>query len=549
MKKLFNLKNIIFIMSIFIIILSLVVFIFYKKTTKIKTFDNDSYKFIYDDNWKITSSDKEKIILKNKKDGTLKINIITLDKENRYLSIEELIDNVIYDIENQNKEYKLISKKDSKVTEKKFNGYKYLYENNNSEVMMVVTKYSDKVLIFTFEATNKNFDILLDSVENIIYHFAFKSDKYTLSNQISIDTNKITYSDNTDLNKKIDKLDTYKIANNHCLVNYSIPNILENTDLATDSGYYYYKDNTGNIRLSVNVYNLNIYKYLDKDASTTIYSNYKSLTDDSDNYQNVSMILSEISKDDFKGYLYQVKYTKVSKDFISDKETKTDYEIYHMAFVLDKNHILIMELKGENINIPQKLVDNIKINSFKHYSSNIERVIEDNSFKMEMKQYEDYSTKKVNTIMITVPEKYRELDLGYNMYQYRFLGLNHDDNNNSYQYKVNYNFIISSSDDDIIRRINSLYSVYENNENYEAIHYQKDITLNGKTFNLYEGGYTTNDTLYGSKNQYDIFHVNVKTLVYKLESKGALVITVFGNNSEIDEEILNEISHFEIKNE
>lgn len=549
MKKLINIKNILLTISLLVIIFSFTVFIFYKKDTKIKSYNNDTYSFIYDDNWKVDVSNQNKIILKNKKDATLKIDIINLDSENQYLSIDELIDNVIYDVEIQNKDYKLVSKKTTKVTVNNYNGYKYLYEYKDSEVMLVITKYSDKLLIISFEASNKNFDILLDSVENIIYHFTFKSEKYSLSNQISLDTKKISYSNNDVLSSKIEKLDNYVIANNHCLINYSIPNIFQRFSLASDYGSFTYDGDEGRINLSVNIFNQNIYDYLDKDASNnTIYSNYKSMKDNPDKYKNVSNDLSEITKNNFNGYIYQVKYTNISEDFISKKEITTNYEIYHMVFALDKNHILIIELKGENIKIPQNLIDNININSFKHYSSNINRIIENNHFKMELQQYEDYLSRKINTLLITVPEKYYELDLGYNMYQYRFLGLNYDDNNDVYQYEVRYNFSISSNEEDNIKSVNSLYSVYNNNANYEPMQYQKEITLNGKNFQLYEGGYTKKDTLYGSKNRYDVFYVNIKTIIYKLETNGSLIITVFGNNVEIDENILKEISQFEINN-
>lgn len=547
MKKLVNLKNIIFIIAVFIILFSFVFFLFYKKEIKIKTFDNESYKFIYDDNWKVSSSNKDSITLKNKKNAMLNINIIDLDNESQYLSIDELIDNVTSDIESQNKDYKLVSKKDTKVTENNYNGYKYLYEYNDSEVMLVITKYSNKILIFTFEASNKNFDILLDSVENIIYHFTFKSETYALSNQINVDTKKISYSTNDNLNKEIDKLDSYDIATNHCLINYSLPNIFRRFILDTTSGYFIYDSDLGNMTLSVNIYNQNIYEYLDENASSgTIYSNYASLKDSPDKYQNISTNLSEITKNNFKGYIYQVKYTEISEKYLSKEEIKTNYEVYHMVFMLDKNHILIMQLRGENIKIPQKLIDNIEINSFKHYSSNINHIIENNQFAMDMQQYQDYTNEHIDNVSVIVPEQYQELDLGYNMYQYRFLGLNKDNNNGAFQYEIRYNLSVSSDNDANIKSVNLIYSAYNNYENFEPMQYQRDITINGKTFSLYEGGYTKRDTLYGSKNRRDTYHVNIKALIYKLETNGSLVIAIFGNDAEIDENMLSELTNFDV---
>ncbi len=547
MKKVFNLKNVLLLLAVVILSGSLVIFLTLKKKSQVNKYENDYYTFIYDRNWKVKTAKKDNVVLDNKKDAILNINIIELDSEQRYLSIDQLIDSVVYDIEKQNTDYKLISKKNTNVTKNNLDGYKYLYENKDNEVMLVVTKYSNKLLVFSYEATSKNFDIVLDSVESIIYNFNFKKEKYELSNKISVETKSLTYSSNDKLTKKISKTNNYDIASNHSLVNYSIPDIFEPISIATNLGYFTYSNDSDNISLSVNIYNQNIYDYLDKDKkSGSIYSDFSDITEDDEKYSNISKNLSEITKGNYKGYIYQVKYTIKSEDFITKKDVMKDYEIYYIVFALDKNHILLMELKGSNVKIPQDIIDNININSFKHYASNINRVIEDNHFKLLLQQKADYSSKVVNKIVVNVPEKYRERDLNLNMYETRLLGLNYDNNNSTYQYEIKYRLSTGDNYDSQISLVNSSYSLYSENDRFQPLEYKEDITLNNKIFSLYEGGYVKRDALYGSDNRYDTYHVNVKTLLYKIESKGTLVITISGNNAEIDNGMLEDLTNFEV---
>ena len=547
MKKVFNLKNVLLLLAVVILSGSLVIFLTLKKKSQVNKYENDYYTFIYDRNWKVKTAKKDNVVLDNKKDAILNINIIELDSEQRYLSIDQLIDSVVYDIEKQNTGYKLISKKNTKVTKNNLDGYKYLYENKDNEVMLVVTKYSNKLLVFSYEATSKNFDIVLDSVESIIYNFNFKKEKYELSNKISVETKSLTYSSNDKLTKKISKTNNYDIASNHSLVNYSIPDIFEPISISTNLGYFTYSNDSDNISLSVNIYNQNIYDYLDKDKkSGSIYSDFSDITEDDEKYSNISKNLSEITKGNYKGYIYQVKYTIKSEDFLTKKDVMKDYEIYYIVFALDKNHILLMELKGSNVKIPQDIIDNININSFKHYASNINRVIEDNHFKLLLQQKADYSSKVVNKIVVNVPEKYRERDLDLNMYETRLLGLNYDNNNSTYQYEIKYHLSTGDNYDSQISLVNSSYSLYSENDRFQPLEYKEDITLNNKIFSLYEGGYVKRDALYGSDNRYDTYHVNVKTLLYKIESKGTLVITISGNNAEIDNGMLEDLTNFEV---
>ena len=166
------------------------------KKINTKTFENNYYTFNYDTKWSITNKSNLMVKLKNDDKATLNVEIVQMDDEYKYSNISDFIDDILYDINDQNKEYKLISQKDSKITKSSYDGYKFLYESDSSQVMITIAKTGDKVIIFNYEAKNKYFDILLDSVQNIIYNFKLKPDTFDLSYKISVDTNNIAYSKN-----------------------------------------------------------------------------------------------------------------------------------------------------------------------------------------------------------------------------------------------------------------------------------------------------------------------------------------------------------------
>lgn len=141
----------------------------------------------------------------------LKIEIITLDKEYKYTDIDDLIDEIIYNVDEQNKNYKLISKQKDTFTKYEFKGYKLLYETEAEQTMIMTFKKSDKLIVASYEAKNKYFDMLLDSVQNIVYNFNTADETFELKNSIKKESSKISYSKSEDLDKIITKIKNMKL--------------------------------------------------------------------------------------------------------------------------------------------------------------------------------------------------------------------------------------------------------------------------------------------------------------------------------------------------
>lgn len=152
----------------FVLIISLIIATFIiiglvisNKKITFKEYKNDYYSLKYDTTWKIV--DKKDLSLKHKKSkATISIKYKELSSNYIDTNLRELISDIVYSIEEQNKDYKLIN------YEEIDNGYSYLYESGNNQVMVDIFKKDSVVLFFYYECDSKYFDIVLDSVDAIL---------------------------------------------------------------------------------------------------------------------------------------------------------------------------------------------------------------------------------------------------------------------------------------------------------------------------------------------------------------------------------------------
>ena len=72
-------------------------------------------------------------------------------------------------------------------------------------------------------------------------------------------------------------------------------------------------------------------------------------------------------------------------------------------------------------------------------------------------------------------------------------------------------------------------------------HYEKE-------YDVYFGGYTNNGAGFGQPTSTTSHYVNKKVLIHKLKTGGCLVIEVDGNNIEISEQLLNDLTNVDIMN-
>ena len=529
-----------FLIAIFVSVLGLVIVIkLADKTISIKTFTNDYYSFDFDSNWDINIISKKKVELNNTKKGKLIIELSEMEDEYKYSKISEFVDEILYDIHDQNKEYNLISQKEDKITKFGYDGYKLLYESDNTQVMVVVAKSGDKLILFDYEADNKYFDILLDSVQTIINGFELKHNTFDLSYKISVDTKDISYSKNDDLVYKIKSLKNYEIANSNYYVNYSIPDIFKTTSFDSKLGIFNYQDGNGRISLVVNVYNYNIYDYIDasKDYGN-VYSEYTYVKQNQDKYQNIIDGISEYNIGDYKGFIYKISYT--STGYITN-----EIDAYVIIIELNKNHILSIKVEGDNIKIPKELLNSIKINAIKNYSSYIISKKEENTISFELKQFVDYNYNNYETIKFNIPSKYKEIDNKNNIFTERYFGLNYDSNNEVYQYNIHYK-LFNLTKEYTINSLNTSLKSYQSYGNVKELSFVEERTINNQVYSVYDASYYKINKVYNGKNESNLCKVNVKILLHELESEGCFAIIIEGNDIEDYNTLFNELSNFEV---
>lgn len=158
-----------------ILILSFVIVLLFNinKSISIKTYSNYSFSVKYDSTWKVKDGNNELILTHKKSNGTLSIKVKELDVSYIDTNLNDLIKDIMYSVEEQNKEYKLISIDDN--VSDKYESYSYLYENNSDNVLVNVYKKDTKLVFVYYESNIEYFDIVLDSVDEIINSLDIKS--------------------------------------------------------------------------------------------------------------------------------------------------------------------------------------------------------------------------------------------------------------------------------------------------------------------------------------------------------------------------------------
>lgn len=529
-------------------VISIVVLLNLTNDSSIKEFKNNNYILKYDDTWKISSKEDKFIRLKHNKGSTINIEIVELQNEYKYSTIDEILDELLYDIEEQNKDYKLISKKEGNITKNNYNGYKLLYENGDSQAMVVIGKKSDKFIIFTYEATNDYFDILLDSVHNIIYDFDTVEQSFNLSHNLNVETKNIEYFESNAVKELLGKSTQYEIASNNYYVKYSIPSGFNAGSIDSTRGYFDFKGlENGSITISVNIYNKNIYEYLDKNQAVNVYSGfkmYKTGEDYSKFTESVDKFSSEYDSYIYKNSYYYDKAITYDKDFNSSNYSRLKENIVLM-YALDRNHLLLVEIKSSEVRIPKELIDMIKIESSENYSSFVVSEKENGYIISDLKRKKEYGSEEIEQIKLKIPDKYKETENGTNIYENRYYKLNYNEELEIYDYEVSYS--LTSKFSKLETQIDSINRFFpQSYGDYKYLVHSGKKEINGKEFQIYEGGYTElAGIMFTSVNRVR-YYANVKVLFYELSTGGYLVIKVEGNGVQISDEILNDLTDFEI---
>jgi len=197
--------------------------------------------------------------LKHGSDSVLEISIKSLLDDKKYNNLDSLIEEIEYGVAKQNEKYSLMAKEKSKVTMKNIECYKFLYEKDDKQVLVIGTKIDDKIVIFTYFSNNEYYDILLDSVYNIIHNFELNREKVVLETKINaIDITDVKWSGST----KVTETKEYELAYNHFIVNYKIPVQFKLTTFDNTLGLFRMSDEDNTISLTANIVNYNIMRGL-----------------------------------------------------------------------------------------------------------------------------------------------------------------------------------------------------------------------------------------------------------------------------------------------
>ena len=522
-------KNKKILLTIFIILsiitVGVIIFLGANKV-KIRDVTKDNYFVQYDNTWKIVKKEEKEIELKHKKSNSiLNIKINDLNEEKQYKTMDEILDNLLYNIQEENKDYKLIYKEKTKLTKNNMDGYKILFENEEKQAEIAFYKQGDKVIIFTYEASFEYFDILIDSVNNIIYSFGANEQKYDVVSNINLETTEITYTEQPDVDKLIDKTDEYQIANENYLVQYSIPDKFELQNYDSKYGNYRFRDM--NIQLKTSILKCNLYEYLDKENNLNIYDNY--------NLNNYNKEKEELNKfsDEPLGYIYKNNY------LTNNQITENIVIMYE----LNNNHIFVANISSDGIGITKKLVNMVKIIKSENIASNI--VIEKNEEKLigKLKKYTDNTREKTEEITLKLPEDYQEIDKNKNLYEERNYAVNYDNEKEIYEHEVKYQTISYSIEDELSILDNAINKDYGKYSEFEQIN---DITINNKVFKAYKRGYTEKSYAKDNNGNRYQYYVNEIVLLYELQDGRYLVIDLKNNNGEISNEQIEQLTNFDI---
>lgn len=162
-------KVIIAVFLIFAIIVS-ICFVFATRV-KIKNYSNANFIVKYDSTWKVKNNDNELDLIHKKTKSEIRIQCKILDSNYIDDTLVDLIDDIIYSIEQQNDGYELINR--TSDVSSKYESYSFLYEKDDEQVLVNIYKKDAKLILAYYKADSKYFDILLPSVDDIFNSIEF----------------------------------------------------------------------------------------------------------------------------------------------------------------------------------------------------------------------------------------------------------------------------------------------------------------------------------------------------------------------------------------
>ena len=532
MNKLFKKYGLLFLLGILTLGVLITTIVVLSNSEEFKAYEGEAFSVSYDTTWKVKSnSDNTLELIHRKSKSTLVIEETDLQDEYQYSVIDDLIDELSYSISDQNKEYKLLSKDKAIVGKDNSDGYKLLFEDDKNQILVVITKRGAKLRLFTYSAKYEYFDMVLDSVSNIIDSYESTEGK-TSTEAVKVKTSEVSWGTNDTLKKVASKVKSDEIANYNFKVKFEVPEDVQKSGLSTTSLGFYYDGVKVSILASTT--SKNVYEYVNsKDGS--VFDKKEYLKKRTDMYSNVKDCLIQQELDGKKRYIYKMSYDLT----LSGETDHMEYVV--ILYELDKNHVASFTIESY-YTLPIEFINSIKVTSFENYSNNVVRKIEDGKLIGELKVYKESKSDVAEVIKIKLPVEYQEEDHKVDMYSNRYYGKNYHDDYFYYDYYVQYDYIVSS-EKLALDNVNTTYGYSKSNKGYQNLRDSGTINLNNREFRVFDGGYY--ESVFSVVGSKDVF-VNVKYLVCHI-GKQYLVIELKGSGVQISNEVLNEITNFEVE--
>lgn len=532
MNKLLKKYGLLFLLGILTLVVLITTIVTLANSEDMKSYQGELFSVNYDSTWKIKSKKDGLLELVHRKSkSTLVIEETTLQDEYQYSVIDDLIDELSYSISSQNKDYKLLSKDKATVGKDNSDGYKLLYEDDKSQILVVITKKGEKLRLFTYSAKYEYFDMVLDSAYNIIDSYESSEGK-TGTEAVKVSTSELSWGTNENLKKIASKVKSEEIANYNFKVKFEVPEEVAKSSLSTTSLSFSYDG--VDLSLYAGVFSKNIYEYVNsKDGS--VFDKKASLKKRKDMYSNIKDGLMIQELDGKKRYVYKMSY-----DLTLSGETD-HVEYVEILYELDKNHAARFTIESYHT-LPIEFINSFKLTSFENYANNVTRKIEDGKLVGELKLYKEPRNDMADVVKIKLPVEYEEEDHKVNMYNTRYYGKNYNSDYFYYEYYVEYNYLFSS-EKSAVDNVKSTYNSYKSRNGYQNLRESGTMVLNNREFLVFDGGYY--ESVFSVVGSQQVFS-NIKYLVYKAGNH-YLVIEAKGNGVQISNEFLNEITGFDIE--
>jgi len=490
MKNVFNKRNLIIFMCVLMVLSILLFALSFFMGIKYKQYENELYKLQYDSTWDVSKKDEANLTLIHKKSkSVIDISMIKLTEDLANKDIEDVVDSVKLDIKSKNPNYSLITENRAEITNKGYKGYEMLFEDTLSQAMVRIGKIDDKLFSIVYVADNNCFDILLDSVDNIVNNFEVKIEKFQLkTNSVKIPTTGISFSKQDDYSIQ-GETSEYEINSCQYNVKYSIPKEFKLKEWNTLYGSYSY----GDINLRTKIVRYNIDKYItDAECYSGIENEKKRLEEYSkkepEKYTNLRWENEKLNNDLCEGYIYKQTYDYNLMNWDGQVTTRKEEKIY-LLYALDYLRTFIIEIESNKTSIDEKIIQAIKLNSFQKYGEDIDINIENGRLTGIMRYFCDYHKEKYYELKFSIPSQYVETDAQNNKYERRYFnGGQYNEELDKYDYEI----VISLNNLSAERYIE--YKKEECNNDYNIngnIKFLNKITDGNLEFVVYSLEYTT----------------------------------------------------------